>query len=209
MRRESRWIGDHVPSTSAIVHGTQVWETFAAHLFRGAGLPTIRNPRENKVLQGYVRYEGRNAATSEEAQKAIAIGRRPPKARSAAWSGLNLQRNEDGGLEIHIHVTRNRARHLTIPVATEGDAQARCPGILNRGKPASPIHVEPRAGRDPRLRIGLVEQSPVTSTPTVSDAEDSPLSDVGVGKAHAERLRDEASTTESDRPRGRQLRLDG
>jgi hypothetical protein len=40
-------------------------------------------------------------------------------------------------------------------------------------------------------------------------AEDSFLGDVGVRKAHAERLRYEASTKGNDRPRGRQLRLDG
>jgi hypothetical protein len=40
-------------------------------------------------------------------------------------------------------------------------------------------------------------------------AEDQFLSDVGVRKAHAERLRYEASTTEIGLPRRRQLRLDG
>jgi hypothetical protein len=70
LRRDSRWIGEHVPSSSALVHATQVWESFAAHLFRGAGRPRVPCPWENRVLHGYVRDEGRAAATNEEVQKA-------------------------------------------------------------------------------------------------------------------------------------------
>ncbi|HUZ40024.1 MAG TPA: hypothetical protein VMU68_01335 [Acidimicrobiales bacterium] len=44
IRRDSKWIGEHVPSKSALVHAARVWESFAAHLFRGAGRPKVPRP---------------------------------------------------------------------------------------------------------------------------------------------------------------------
>jgi hypothetical protein len=125
LRRDSRWIGDHVPSSSALVHATQVWESFAAHLFRGAGLPMVRRPWEKRVLHGYVRDEGRGEATDEEVEFARANGKKPPKARSAGWCGLSLRNSEEDGFAIHLHPSLNRARHLVIPVVTEGGSDQR------------------------------------------------------------------------------------
>jgi transposase len=124
LRRDSRWIGDHVPSSSALVHATQVWESFAAHLFRGTGLPTVPRPGDKRVLQGYTRYVGRAAPTEEEAEKFTAKGEKPPKARSAGWSGLSLRNGQDG-FALHLHPSRVRARHLVIPVATLGGSDQR------------------------------------------------------------------------------------
>ena len=124
LRRDSHWIGEHVPSSSALVHATQVWESFAAHLFRGAGRPTVPRPWENRVLHGYFRDEGRAAATEEEVEKFAAQGKEPPKARSAGWTGLSLRTSEDGVFALHLHPSRDRARHLVIPVVTQGGDQA-------------------------------------------------------------------------------------
>jgi hypothetical protein len=125
LRRNSRWIGEHAPSSSALLHATQVWESFAAHLFRSAGRPRVPRPWENRVLLGYVRDQGRGAATDEEVEKATAKGMKAPKARSARWSGLSLRTSEDGGFAIHLHPSRDRARHLVIPVVTQGGTDVR------------------------------------------------------------------------------------
>jgi len=78
LRRDSKWICDHVPSSSALVHAAQVWESFAAHLFHGAGRPKVPRPWSNRVLQGCVRDAGRGAPTNEETVKAEAAAKLPP-----------------------------------------------------------------------------------------------------------------------------------
>ena len=125
LRRDSRWIGEHVPSSSALVHATQVWKSFAAHLFRGAGRPRVPRLWDKRVLLGYFRYVGRAEPTPEEMREAAVKGRTPPRARSAGWSGLSLRTSEDGGFAIHLHPSRDRARHLVIPVVTQGGSDQR------------------------------------------------------------------------------------
>ena len=123
LRTNSRWICDHVPSSSASVHGAQVYEAFAAHLYRGAGRPRIARPCQTTVLQGYARYGGRGEATPEEVEAATQKGRTPPRARAGSWAGLSLRGSAVGGdLAVHLHPSRDRRHHLTIPVQLRGDA---------------------------------------------------------------------------------------
>ena len=124
LRRESRWICAHVPSSSALVHATRVWESFAAHLFRGAGLPTVSQPWENRVLEGYVRYQGRGEATLDEVERARAMDRTPPKARAAEWSGISMREAKNGNLYVHLHPSREHSRHLVIHARVLGGDQA-------------------------------------------------------------------------------------
>lgn len=124
LRRESRWINDHIPSSSALAHATQVYEAFAAHLFRGAGRPRIPRPWDTRCLHGASRDAGRGEATPEEAEKALAQGKTPPKPRPGTWAGLSLRGSlTTGDLAVHLHPSRNRARHLMIPVRVDGGEQ--------------------------------------------------------------------------------------
>jgi hypothetical protein len=124
LRRESRWIGDHVPSSSALVHVTQVSEAFAAHLFRGAGIPRIPHPWENRVLQGYVRDHGRGEASPAEIERAAAKDRQPPRARSASWTGVSLRMDAPGALVVHVHPSRDRNRNLMVPATAQAEPRS-------------------------------------------------------------------------------------
>jgi transposase len=123
LRRDSKWIGDHVPSSSSVVHARQVWESFAAHLFRSAGPPKIPRPHESRVLQGHFREFGRGAATNEELESSAARGRKPPKARNGFWTGISLRTTKDGRFNLRLHPSSDRSRRLVIPVVTSAGVQ--------------------------------------------------------------------------------------
>ncbi len=133
LRRESRWLCDHVPSSSSMVHATQVYEAFAAHLFRGAGRPRVPQPGSNCSLLGYVRDAGRSEATHEEVAIALAKGNKVPQARNAKWSGLFLSGSmADDDIVVHLHPSRTRSRHLAMPARTQiGGRSARDAWYLN------------------------------------------------------------------------------
>lgn len=125
LRKQSSWLCHHVPSSSAIVHAAEVYEAFAAHLFRGAGRPRVPRPWDNCVLQGYVRDVGRGGPTDEEVERATTNGRKPPRARNTRWTGLSLRGSYfEDDLAVHLNLSRDRARNLVIPVRTLGGAEA-------------------------------------------------------------------------------------
>jgi transposase len=121
LRRDSYWIGDHVPSQSALAHAAQVWESFAAHLFRSAGRPEVPRPWQNQLIEGASRDEGRGPATQQEVERAEAKGKRPPKARKASWSGVSLRVSGARGITVHLHPSHDWQRHLAIPVVFEAE----------------------------------------------------------------------------------------
>jgi len=91
LRRESKWICEHVPSSVALSHSRVVFESFAAHLFRHAGRPRWRSPGAVNVLIGGSRDKGRGPATAAEIERAVASGKNPPQARGGAWAGLSVR----------------------------------------------------------------------------------------------------------------------
>lgn len=115
LRRESHWICEHVPSSSALRVSHEVWEVFERHLFAGGGLPRIRPPGHITHLPGSSRDEGRGPASPAEIERALARGTTPPKERRGAWAGLTLQQRE-GGLILRLSPSRDRRRRLEIPV---------------------------------------------------------------------------------------------
>lgn len=127
LRRESHWISEHVPSSSALAISHEVWGAFERHLFAGGGLPRIRPPRHVTHLPGSSRDEGRGPATPEETERAEARGKNAPKERHPAWAGLTLQQRE-GGLILRLSPSRDRGRRLEVPVSLSA------PGDLDYGR---------------------------------------------------------------------------
>lgn len=129
LRRESRWICEHVPSSSALSHAAVVFESFAVHIFRQAGRPRWHHPNANNVLVGYSRDRGRGMATDAEIAAATAKNKQPPQPRAGSWPGLSLQGTYPEGLSTCIRrVTRNGtspSRSGSIVVCTTRTIRAR------------------------------------------------------------------------------------
>ncbi len=115
LRRESHWIAEHVPSSSALRVSHEVWEVFERHVFAGAGRPKVPWAREVTHLPGSSRDQGRGPATPTETERALARDKTPPKERHGTWAGLTLQEGESG-LVLRLSPSRDRERRLEIPV---------------------------------------------------------------------------------------------
>ena len=115
LRRRSIWIGEHVPSSSANVLASEVWESFARHLFDRAGKPRAHSPWTCDTLPGRNRDEGRDEPSDEEVARYAEQGKTPPKARGPKWVGLSL-RESDVGLTMRLSPCQDRARRLDVSV---------------------------------------------------------------------------------------------
>ena len=124
LRRRSIWIGEHVPSNVVNMMASGVWESFARHLFDGAGRPRIRAPWTCDTLPGYKRDEGRDESSDEEVASYAEQGKTPPKARHPQWAGLTLQETTVG-LTVRLSPCQDRSRRLDVPVVISGTERER------------------------------------------------------------------------------------
>lgn len=173
LRRESHWIAEHAPSSSALAISHEVWEVFERHLFAGGGLPRVRAPRLVTHLPGSSRDEGRGAATPKEVERAEARGKNAPKERHPAWAGLTLQQRE-GGLVLRLSPCRDRGRRLEVPVVLsrpgDPDYEREC-HYLDHPDAWRAVSLERRVVRGrPRYEAHLVARLTPYRTPGLYDA---------------------------------------
>ncbi len=173
LRRESHWIAEHVPSSSALAISHEVWEVFERHLFAGGGLPRIRPPRLVTHLPGSSRDEGRGPATPTETERALARDKNPPQERRPKWAGLTLQQRE-GGLVLRLSPSRDRGRRLevTVVLSEPGDPDyERERHYLDRPDAWRTVSLERRVVRGrPRYEAHLVARLAPYRAPGLYDA---------------------------------------